>query len=186
MLYSSIKYNTKSRYFVFFGRKKPEMKEGVHVFAIKPNGEYNNIIFGTVTGVDGDKIGVNGLEINPVGLKNKIEQGKAGTRSVEILKHPTSENCIFMLIYRIEHENYTDVLDTKSDNVQMIPPKVFDILDGWVREEIPELINNVLSLPPGSEREEARRTLLNKRDRLLDKNLKKHIYSVCRSLKILT
>lgn len=162
------------------------MKEGVHVFATKPNGEYSNIIFGTVTGVDGNKIGVNGLEINPVGLKNKVEQGKAGPRSVEILKNPTPENCIFALIYRIEHDNYTDVLDTTKDNVQMLPPKVHNILDGWIREEIPELINNVLSLPKGSEREEARRRLLNRRDTLLDKNLKKHLYSVCRSLKILT
>ena len=161
------------------------MKEGVHVFATKPNGDSNNLIFGTVTGVDGTQIGVNGLEINPVGLKNKIEQGKAGPRSSEILKHPTSENCIFALIYRIEQDNFTGVLDTKKDRVEMIPPKVFDILDGWVREEIPELINNVLSLPAGAERDEARRTLLNKRDRILDKNLKKHIYSVCRSLKIL-
>ncbi|HET6517292.1 MAG TPA: hypothetical protein VFG25_03615 [Nitrosopumilaceae archaeon] len=169
-----------------FGRKKPQMKEGVHVFATKPNGEYSNIIFGTVTGVDGNKIGVNGLEINPVGLKNKVEQGKAGPRSVEILKNPTPENCIFALIYRIEHDNYTDVLDTTKDNVQMLPPKVHNILDGWIREEIPELINNVLSLPKGSEREEARRRLLNRRDTLLDKNLKKHLYSVCRSLKILT
>ena len=166
--------------------KKPQIKEGVHVFATKPNGEFNNIIFGTVTGVDGNKIGVNGLEINPVGLKNKVEQGKAGPRSVEILKNPTPENCIFTLIYRIEHDNYTDVLDTSSDNVQMIPPKVNNILDGWIREEIPELINNVLSLPPGSERDEARRRLLNRKDTLLDKNLKKHLYSVCRSLKILT
>lgn len=166
--------------------KKPQFKEGVHVFATKPNGEFNNIIFGTVTGVDGNKIGVNGLEINPVGLKNKVEQGKAGPRSVEILKNPTPENCIFTLIYRIEHDNYTDVLDISSDNVQMIPPKVNNILDGWIREEIPELINNVLSLPAGSEREEARRRLLNRKDTLLDKNLKKHLYSVCRSLKILT
>lgn len=162
------------------------MKEGAHVFATKQNGEYSNIIFGTVTGVDGNKIGVNGLEINPVGLKNKVEQGKAGPRSAEILKNPTPENCIFTLIYRVEHDNYTDVLDITSDNVQMIPPKVHNILDGWIREEIPELINNVLSLPPGSERDEARRRLLNRKDTLLDKNLKKHLYSVCRSLKILT
>ncbi len=65
------------------------MKEGAPVFATKPNGDFNNIIFGIVTGVEGDKIGVNGLEINLVGLKNKVEQGKAGPRSVEILKNPT-------------------------------------------------------------------------------------------------
>ena len=53
-----------------FGRKKPEMREGVHVFAAKPND--SKIVFGTVTGVDDTQIGVNGLEINPIGLKNKI------------------------------------------------------------------------------------------------------------------
>jgi len=55
--------------------KKPEIKEGFCVFARKQNGDYNNIIFGVITGVDGNKIGVNGLEVNPVGLKNKLEQG---------------------------------------------------------------------------------------------------------------
>lgn len=161
------------------------MKEGVHVFATKPNGEFNNIIFGVVTGVDGDKIGVNGLEINPVGLKNKVQQGKAGPRSSEILKNPTPDNIIFALIYRIEQDNFTDVFDTKKDNVQMIPPKSYAVLDGWVREELPELINNVLSLPTGDEQDEAKRKLKHRMDTLLDKNLKKNLYSICRSLKIL-
>jgi hypothetical protein len=165
--------------------KKPPIKEGVHVFARKQNGDFNNIILGVVTGVDGNRIGVNGLEINPVGLKNKVEQGKAGPRSVEILKNPTSENCIFGLIYRIEHDNFTDILDVKSDYVEMIPPKVYSVLDGWIRESIPELINNVLSLPKGAEQDQAKRTLRNRMDTLLDKNLKKNLYSVCRSLKIL-
>ena len=71
-----------------FGGRKKGLKEGDFVFARQPDGEYNNIIFGAVTGVDGQKIGVNGIIINPIGLKNKIEQGKAGKRSIEILKNP--------------------------------------------------------------------------------------------------
>lgn len=165
--------------------KKPNMKEGVYIFSPKPNGEFKNIVFGVVTGVDGNKIGVNGLIIDPVGLKNKIEQGKAGRRSIEILTNPTPENCIFALIYRIEHENFTDVLDLESDRVEIISPKAFAVLEGWVRESIPELINNVLSLSPGSERDQARRALQNKGDTLTDKNLKKNLYSICRSLRIL-
>ncbi len=161
------------------------MKEGVYIFSTKPNGEYNNIVFGVVTGVDGNKIGVNGLIIDPVGLKNKIEQGKAGQRSIEILTNPTPENCIFALIYRIEHENFTDVLDLESDRVEIISPKAFAVLEGWIRESIPELINNILSLSPGSERDQARRALQNKADTLTDKNLKKNLYSICRSLRIL-
>ncbi len=165
--------------------KKPGIKEGVYIFSTKPNGEYKNIVFGVVTGVDGNKIGVNDLIIDPVGLKNKIEQGKAGQRSIEILTNPTPENCIFALIYRIEHENFTDVLDLESDRVEIISPKAFAVLEGWIRESIPELINNILSLSPGSERDQARRALQNKADTLTDKNLKKNLYSICRSLRIL-
>lgn len=161
------------------------MKEGVEVFGTKPDGEYKKFFFGVVTGVEGTKIGVNGLIINPVGLKNKVEQGKAGPRSEEILKNPTPENCIFTLIYRIEQDNFTEVLDPQNDNVYLIPPKAYGILDGWIRESLPELINNVLSLPPGAERDQAKRTLRNRMDTLLDKNLKRNLYSVCRSLKIL-
>ena len=167
-----------------FGKKKG-IKEGDYVFSSKSDGEYKNVIFGTVSGVDGTKIGVNGLIVNPVGLKNKVSQKKAGPRSEEILKNPTPENCIFSLIYRVEHENFTDVLDMNSDQVVLLPPKVYNVLDGWIRESLPELLNNVLSLPPGSERDQAKRVVKQRMDTLYDKNLKRHLYSVCRSLKIL-
>jgi len=171
------------RFFVF--GKKSKMEEGLHVFSTKPSGDYNNIIFGVVTGVDGNKIGVTGLEVDPVGLKNKLEQGKAGSRSQEILRNPTAENCIFTLIYRIEQKNFTGVFDLEKDRVEVISPRAYLVLDGWIRESIPELINNILSLSPGSERDRAKQILGNKMDTLLDKNLKKNLYSICRSLKIL-
>ena len=79
-----------------FGRK-PELKEGVYVFSVKPNGEYKDYIFGIVTGVEGRQVGVNGVIINPVGLKNKVEQGKAcllytspSPRDVEESRMPSS------------------------------------------------------------------------------------------------
>ncbi len=168
-----------------FGKKKVLPKEGDFVFCTKPDGEFKNFIFGAISGVDGTKIGVNGLIVNPVGLKNKVEQKKAGVRSVEILTNPTPENCIFSLIYRIEYDNIAEVFDTKDGNVTPIPPKVYEVLDGWIRESLPELINNVLSLKPGSERDEAKRTLHHRMDTLPNKNLKRNLYSVCRSLKIL-
>jgi hypothetical protein len=169
-----------------FGRK-PSVREGTHVFAPHPASDetYQKFIFGVITGVEGNKIGVNGFIVDPVGLKNKVDTGKAGPRSVDVLEHPTSENCIFALIYRIEYDNFTEVLDITDDHVQMIPPKVYSNLDRWVSEGLPELVNNVLSLPPGDERDQAKRKLRQKMDSLLDKNLKKNLYSVCRSLKIL-
>ena len=168
-----------------FRSKKGTVKEGSFVFTAKSDGDYSNFIFGIVTGVDGNKIGVNGLIVDPVGLKNKVLQGKAGTRSQEILKEPTSENCIFALIYRIEHENFTDVLDLEKDKVEILSKKVFTILDGWIKESLSELINNVLSLPDGSDKEHAKRILKQRMENLYDKNLKQNLYSVCRSLKIL-
>ena len=105
-----------------FGRKKGEVKEGDFIFTSRKDeeGDFHNLIFGTVTGVDRNKIGVNGFFVNPIGLKNKVSQGKAGPRSTEILTNPSSENCIFALIYRIEYENFTDVIDIGSEKVEFI------------------------------------------------------------------
>lgn len=166
--------------------RKPSMREGVHVFAPVADGDFKKFFFGMVTGVAGTKIGVNGVVVNPVGLKNKVSSGKAGPRSMEILRNPTATNCIHALIYRVEHDSFTEELDTLSDRVEMIPPKVYSNLDGWIREELPEMLNKVLSLKPGPERDTAKRLLRQKMETLLDANLRKNLYSVCRSLKILT
>ena len=167
------------------GLGKKGLKEGDFVFARQPDGEFNKIIFGAVTGVQDKKIGVNGIIINPVGLRNKIEQGKAGARSIEILKNPNPDNCIFTLIYRIEYDNFNEVVDLDKQQVLQIPNRVYATLEGWIRESLSELINDVLSLPPGSERDEAKRILKQRMDTLFDKSLKRTLYSVCRSLKIL-
>jgi len=168
-----------------FGLGKKGLKEGDFIFARRPDGKYNNIIFGAVTGVHGKKIGVNGIIINPVGLKNKVEQGKAGSRSIEILKNPNPDNCIHLLIYRIEHENFNDIVDLDKEQVLELPNRVYATLEGWIRESLSELTNAVLSLPPGSERDEAKRILKQRRDTLFDKSLKRTLYAVCRSLNIL-
>ncbi len=163
---------------------KPKLKEGTHVFSVKKNGEFNDFIFGVVTGVDGQRVGVNGVIVNPVGLKNKIAQGKTGERSREILEHPTPDNVVLALVYRIEHENYAAELNLDVDKCDIIPPKVYAMLDGWIRESLPEFFNAVLSLPEGAERDEAKRVLRSRKDTLTDQNLKRTVYAVCRSLKI--
>jgi len=165
--------------------KKPTLKEGTHVFSIKKNGDFYDFIFGVITGIDGKKVGVNGVIVNPVGLKNKIEQGKTGERSREILEYPTPDNVVLALVYRVEYENFAEVLDLDKDKCDVIPPQVYQMLDGWIRESLPEFFNNVLSLPHGSERDEAKRVLKYKMESLVDKNLKRTLYSVCRSLQIL-
>ena len=167
-----------------FGRKL-SLKEGAHVFSTRKNGDYNDFIFGVVTGIDGRKVGINGVIVNPVGLKNKIEQGKTGERSREILLYPTPDNVVLALVYRIEYENFADVIDLDEDKCDIIPPQVYQMLDGWIRESLSEFLNKVLSLPLGSERDEAKRVLRYRMESLVDKNLKRALYAVCRSLKIL-
>ena len=131
------------------------------------------------------KIGINGIIINAVGLKNKIAQSKAGPQSVEQLKNPNPKDCILALIYRVEYDNYTGVFDANTDPIVKIHKRIHNVIDGWVRESIPELINNVLSLPEGTEKDQAKRILKQRMDTLYDKELKKYLYSICRSLKIL-
>jgi hypothetical protein len=165
--------------------KKLTLKEGTHVFATKKNGDYFDFIFGVVTGIDDRKVGVNGVIVNPVGLKNKLEQGKTGERSREILEHPTPDNVVLALVYRIEYENFADIVNLDKDKCDLIPPQVYQMMDGWIRESLSEFLNKVLSLPLGSERDEAKRVLKNRMESLIDKNLRRTLYSVCRSLRIL-
>ncbi len=166
-----------------FGKKA--WQEGDHVFTSIQDEEYRNIIVGVVTGIENSKIGVNGIIINPVGLKNKVAQGKAGPQSIDQLKNPNPKDCILALIYRVEHDNYTGVFDVNADPVVKIHKRIHNVIDGWVRESIPELINNVLSLPDGAEKDQAKRILKQRMDTLYDQELKKYMYSICRSLKIL-
>ena len=165
--------------------RKPTLKEGAHVFTVIKDGQYPEFVVATVTGVEGKQIGINGIRVTMAGLINKISQGKAGKRSQEVLENPTPDNVILGLVYRIEYDNYTAILNLDSDRCDIIPPKVYLVIDGWVRESLPDLLNNVLSLPPGNERDEAKQILRHRMDTLLDKNLKRTLYSVCRSLKIL-
>jgi len=104
---------------------------------------------------------------------------------LEVLYHAAYKIFPSLLQLLDQYENIAEVFDTKDGNVTPIPPKVYEILDGWVRELIPELINKVLSLEPGDDRDVAKRTLQHKMDTLTNKALKRNLYSVCRSLKIL-
>jgi len=165
--------------------KKLTLKEGAHVFSTKKNGDFYDFIFGVITGIDDRQVGINGVIVNPVGLKNKIAQGKTGERSREILIHPTPDNVVLALVYRIEYENFAEVIDLDKDKCDIIPPQVYSMLDGWVRESLSEFLNNVLSLPLGAERDQAQLVLKSRMETLIDKNLKRTLYSVCRSLKIL-
>ncbi|MDE1872833.1 MAG: hypothetical protein KGH99_05070, partial [Thaumarchaeota archaeon] len=74
---------------------------------------------------------------------------------------------------------------TSTDYVEKLHKNIYGIITGWVRESVPELINNVLSLPDGPDKDQAKRVLKQRMDTLYDKDLKRYMYSICRSLKIL-
>lgn len=165
--------------------EKKGWKEGDYVFTSQKNGDYRDMIIGIVTGVENSKIGINGIIVNAAGLKNKISQGKAGPQSEHVLKNPDPKEAVFALIYRVEYDNFTGIFDVNVDPVEKLNKTLYNILNGWIRESIPELINNVLSLPDGEEKNLAKRVLKQRMDTLYDKDLKRYMYSVCRSLKIL-
>jgi len=72
-----------------------------------------------------------------------------------------------------------------KERITPISKNAYSVLDGWVRESLPELLNNVLSLPVGAEKEHAKQILRQRMDTLYDKNLKRNLYSISRSLRIL-
>ena len=127
-------------------------------------------------------------------LKGKIivVTGGSGLIGRSIIKNIVSNGAI-----AINAEiNVIDNLDegivncdvTDADSVKKCIEKVlekYNVIDGWVRESIPELINNVLSLSDSAEKDQAKRILKQRMDTLYDKELKKYMYSICRSLKIL-
>ena len=86
---------------------------------------------------------------------------------------------------QVRYVQQMDISEPDKDRIEQIPPKVYNVLDGWVRESLPELLNNVLSLPMGAEKDQAKRFLKHRMETLYDKNLKRNLYSICRSLKIL-
>jgi len=79
----------------------------------------------------------------------------------------------------------TEEVSIAESKVTIIPPNVYSNLDGWIREELSELLNHVLSLPAGAERVAAKRVVRKTIDMLLDKDLIMNMIYICRSLKIL-
>ena len=67
----------------------------------------------------------------------------------------------------------------EKEKVEILSKKVYTILDGWIRESLSELINNVLSLPDGSDQDHAKRILKQRMENLYDRDLKQNLYSVC-------
>ena len=165
-----------------FGKGK--IQSGEYVFVVQKNKEVR-LIIGRIQNVNGSKIHVNGFYIRPVGLIDRVGTGYGKGRPSEVLYNPDPDNCIFMLIDRVETGMFNQEVDRNLDKTIWINEKRYFVLDGWVRENLPDMFADVLRATSEEQRLQARGMLLEKMNSLYEKDLKDHLYAVARSTKIL-
>ena len=170
---------------MMFGRSKGKIKAGECVFVSQPYDKYTRLIIGRVTSTDGSRVGVEGFSIIPAGLIDKVRSGQGEGRPKEVLTSPDPNNCIFMLIDRVETGSFNGEIDENSSKVTWINEERYHVLDSWIKENLPEMFANVLRAHTQEDRAQARATLLEKMNSLYERDLKDHLYAVARSTKIL-
>lgn len=166
-----------------FGRGR--IKAGDYLFVVKKDQNYNNLIIGQAQSVNGSRIYIRGIYVRPVGLIERIQSGRATGRPEEVLHNPDPNNCIFMLIDKVETGIFSEEIDQGTSKVTWINEKRFYVLDGWIRENLPDMFADVLRANTEQDRLQARHILLEKMNSLYEKDLKDHLYAVARSTKIL-
>lgn len=170
---------------MMFGRSKGKIKAGECVFVSQPYDKYTRVIIGRITSTNGSIVNVEGFSIIPAGLIDKVRSGQGEGRPKEVLTSPDPNNCIFMLIDRVETGSFNGEIDENSSKVTWINEERFHVLDGWIKENLPEMFANVLRAHTQEDRAQARATLLEKMNSLYERDLKEHLYAVARSTKIL-
>ena len=161
------------------------IKSGQYVFVVQKDTRYNKIIIGRIRSVNGSRVHVAGTYVRPLGLIERIESGRAAGRPSDALSNPDPNNCIFLLIDRVETGKFNEEVDQATSKVIWINESRYLVLDGWIKENLPEIFAAALS--PGTEesRAQARQTLIEKMNSLYERDLKEHVYAVARSAKIL-
>jgi hypothetical protein len=162
-----------------------KIKNGDYVFAVEKEKDYSKIILGRVQSIDKNLLTILGSYIQPTGLIAKKQRGIIGQRSQEVLNDPDPDNCIFILIDRIETGNYYGNIDQTVNKVKWINEKKFFVLEGWIKENMPEMFAAVIHSHTEEEKFHYRSILIEKMNALYDKDLKEHVYAVARSVKIL-
>jgi hypothetical protein len=90
-----------------------------------------------------------------------------------------------MLIDRVETGTFNQEIDQNTSSVVWINEKRFYVLDGWIRENLPDMFADVLRANTEQDRIQARDILLEKMNSLYEKDLKDHLYAVARSTKVI-
>jgi hypothetical protein len=170
-----------------FGRSGArKIKVNDYVFVVQKEQQDNTIlIIGRVESVNGTRIHVMGSYIRPTGLIEHVKSGHISGRPKEVLENPDPNNCIFMLIDRVETGRFYQEIDQSTAKTIWINEKRFFVLDGWIRENLPDMFADVLRASTDQQRSEARSQLLDKMNSLYERDLKEHVYAVARSTKLL-
>jgi hypothetical protein len=164
---------------------KGELKPGNYAFVVQKDGDYNKLIIGRIQSASGSSVHISGTYIRPQGLIDRVKAGRSTERMAQVLSNPDPNNCIFMLIDRIESGSFNDAVDQNTSRVIWINENRFLVLDGWIKENFPDVFSSALSASTEEERAQARSVLLEKMNSLYERDLKEHVYAVARSAKLL-
>ena len=168
---------------MIFGRNK--IKDGDYVFVSQEYSEKIRLVIGRIISLTESIARIRGSYVIPLGLIEKVSSGRGEGRPREVLQNPDPNNCIFMLIDNVETGNFDEEIDINSSKIKWINEERFHVLDGWIKENLPEVFANVLRAKSNEDRMEAKTILLEKMNSLYERDLKDHMYAVARSTKIL-
>jgi len=168
---------------MLFGRNK--IKDGDYVFVTQEYSEKIRLVIGRIISLTDSIARIRGTYVIPLGLIEKVSSGRGEGRPREVLQNPDPNNCIFMLIDNVETGNFDEEIDINSSKIKWINEERFHVLDGWIKENLPEIFGNVLRAKSNEDRMQARTILLEKMNSLYERDLKDHMYAVARSTKIL-
>lgn len=164
---------------------KGGIKPGEFVFVVQKDGKYNKVLIGRIQAVNGSKVRIAGTQIRPSGLIQRVGAGSTGEHSKQVLSSPDPNNCIFMLIDRVETAPFADEVDQAVDRVIWINESRYLVLDGWIKENFPEIFAAALTSPAEEDRQQAKAVLREKMSSLYERDLKDHVYAVARSARLL-
>ena len=168
---------------MLFGRNK--IKDGDYVFVSQEYSEKIRVVIGRIISLTDSIARIRGSYVIPLGLIEKVSSGRGEGRPREVLRNPDPNNCIFMLIDNVETGNFDEEIDINSSKIKWINEERFHVLDGWIKENLPEIFANVLRAKSNEDRMQARTILLEKMNSLYERDLRDHMYAVARSTKIL-
>lgn len=166
-----------------FGISK--LRPGRFVFVVKRDESSNFIIIGKIVSDDNKIYKIKGTFMKPIGLLERIRSGRAQGKPVDALNNPDPDNCVFLLLDKLDTGHYEDFIDPRRDKIIPINENRFFVLDGWIKESLSELFSNYFNSTSDEERAEARTILIKKMNSLMSQELKEHVYAVVRSSRIL-